>query len=278
MTPQLVIVGHIVKDVQSEGWSPGGGAFYAAAQAARLGIDAAVVTACEPDMHPERQVPDAEWHSTPLRESIRFENTYTTGRRVQRLLSRAAPLTLADIPEACLDAPSFLLAPVFHDIEPAVAQQLVKNGTNVAIGAQGWLRRLNGDRVRAGTIEAEPDWLHGDTVFLSEEDVDDPDAAEQWCGRVTTVVLTRGRAGCTVWNSGSRYDIEPIVAREEDPTGAGDVFASSYLVRYGETPDVVQSARFAAAAAAVAVEGTGIAAVGNRSQIEARLHAAEVTG
>ena len=46
MTPQLLIVGHIVKDINKAGWQAGGGALYAAAQAAKLDIEAAVVTAC----------------------------------------------------------------------------------------------------------------------------------------------------------------------------------------------------------------------------------------
>ncbi len=148
----------------------------------------------------------------------------------------------------------------------------------MGLGAQGWLRRVDGNRVLPGLVEAAPEWLRGNVVFLSEEDVDDVDGVESWRERIETIVLTRGESGYTVWDAGRRHDIAPLAACEKDPTGAGDVFATAYLVRYGETKDVLESARFGAAAAAVSVEGAGIEAVGDRSQIEARLSAAGVRG
>jgi sugar/nucleoside kinase (ribokinase family) len=132
--------------------------------------------------------------------------------------------------------------------------------------------------VLPGVVEPAPEWLHGDIVFLSEEDVTEPEMAVQWRERVPTVVLTRGRDGYTVWDALGRHDIAPAPGCERDPTGAGDVFATAYLVRYGETGDVLESARFGAAAAAVSVEGIGIESVATREQIEARLSAAEASG
>ena len=275
MTPQLLIAGHLVKDTTRDGWHPGGGALYAAAQAFRLGIDTAVVTACDSDIDPMALVPGVQWHIVRLERSIEFENTYADGRRTQRVLASGRQIGLADVPEAWLDAPSVLLTPVFHDVEPALPSQLVKQGTSVAIAAQGWLRRLEGERVTPSEVEPAPEWLRGDVVFVSEEDVTNPEAVQQWRERVAVVVLTRGRSGATVWAAGARHDVAPAPGCERDPTGAGDVFASAYLVRYAETGDALQSAHFAAAAAAVSVEGHGIESVATREQIEARLAASE---
>ena len=275
MTLQLLIAGHIVKDRTGTGWVPGGGALYAAAQASKLGIQAAVVTACGGDLEPPELVPEVEWRVLRVDEAIEFENTYSDGRRSQRLLSTSTPIGLADVPEVWRAAPLVLLTPVFHDIDPHLARELVRPDNTVGIGAQGWLRRLEGDRVVPGDVETAPTWLAGDVVFLSEEDVVDPEAAERWRERVPTVVLTRGRAGYTVWDSMGRHDIAPIASCEKDPTGAGDVFATAYMVRYSETKDVLAAARFGAAAAAVCVEGRGIDSVATREQIEARLNASE---
>ena len=273
MTPQLLIAGHIVKDITPEGWQPGGGALYAAAQAARLGIETAVVTACETDVEPSELVPGVEWQIRRVDGGIQFENTYDSGRRTQRLLSLGPALGLEDIPVAWRSAPLVLLAPVFHDIDPGLPAQIVKNGTTLGIGAQGWLRELENERVIPAAVDPTPEWLRGDVVFVSEEDVLEPDAAERWRGRVATVVLTRGRDGYTVWDALGRHDIAPAVGCEVDPTGAGDVFAAAYMVRFGETGEVLESARYAAAAAAVSVEGRGIEALGTRAAIEARLSA-----
>lgn len=271
MTPKLLVAGHIVKDVTADGWVAGGGALYAAAQASRLGVDTAVVTACAPEVSPERLVPGVVWHVRELAAAIQFENVYSQGARSQRVLSTGPALGLLDIPPAWRDCTLVLLTPVFHDVDPALPATLAKPGTLLGLGAQGWLRRLDGDRVVAGALEASPPWLHGDAVFLSQEDVTDAEAAETWRRHVPVVVLTRGQTGNTIWDARGRHDLSPLPACAKDPTGAGDVFATAYLVRYDETHDVLASARFAAAAAAISVEGIGIEAIGDRAQIEARL-------
>jgi sugar/nucleoside kinase (ribokinase family) len=275
MSLQLLIVGHIVKDVRPHGWTPGGGALYAAAQAARLNIETAVVTACSRDIRPAALVPAVEWCVRYLDDAIEFENTYSDGARTQRVLSQADPIRLADIPEQCRAAPLVLLTPVMHDVDTALPSALAGQDRILGLGAQGWLRRLDGDRVIPGSVEEDPPWLRGDAVFLSEEDVTDADGVAAWRRRVPVVVLTRGGAGYTVWDAAGRHDIAPVPACEKDPTGAGDVFATAYLVRYHESGDTLAAARFAAAAAAVSVEGAGIEAVADRAQIEARLRMAE---
>jgi sugar/nucleoside kinase (ribokinase family) len=209
-----------------------------------------------------------------VEHSIEFENVYVSGARTQRVLSTSTPLTLEDIPEEWQAAPIVLLTPVFHDVAPDVARKLSGSVTVLGLGAQGWLRQLDTDRVIPGEIEDAPAWLHGDVVFLSEEDAVDAESAERWRERIPTVVLTRGRNGYTVWDAMGRHDIAPVPGCERDPTGAGDVFATAYLVRHHETADVLESARFAAAAAAISVEAAGIASVATRGQIEARLSAA----
>lgn len=60
-------------------------------------------------------------------------------------------------------------------------------------------------------------------------------------------------------------------AREVDPTGAGDVFAAAFLVSLRRREAVATAARFAAAAAAISVEGFGLGAIPTRAVIEERL-------
>ena len=271
MSLQALIVGHIVKDIRADGWAPGGGALYAAAQASKLGVEAAVVTACDGDIEPADLVPGVEWHVLRVDQAITFENAYTGGVRTQRVLSTADAIRLRDVPEAWRWAPVVLLTPVLHDIDPAMPAALASPDTLLGVGAQGWLRRLDGDRVLPGAFDSEPPWLRGDAVFVSEEDLVDAEAVEAWRRRVTTVVLTRGRTGYTFWDRAGRHDLSAVPACERDPTGAGDVFATAYLVRYSETHDALASARFAAAAASISVEGAGVDSVGGREQIEARL-------
>ena len=51
----------------------------------------------------------------------------------------------------------------------------------------------------------------------------------------------------------------------------GDVFAAAYLVRYGETADELESARFASCAASFCVQAQGADGIPTRPAVEARL-------
>lgn len=276
MTPELLIAGNIAKDVTADGWRPGGGVLYAAAQARRLGVRVAAVTASGPEVDPASLLPDVEWHVLPSGQTTTFENFYEGGRRRQRLLATGARIRLADLPGTCLRAPLALLTPVFHEIEVGAAGDLASRGAVVGVGAQGWLRRLEGETVRPVPFDAAPAWLAGDVVFVSEEDVEEPESVSVWRGRVGIVVLTRGRRGCTVWDESGRHDVSAASVQERDPTGAGDVFAAAFLVRYHETGDVTGSARFATAAGALSVRGEGFASVAGREEIESLLERGQV--
>ena len=276
MTPKLLIAGHIVKDVTLDGWRPGGGVLYAAAQASRLGLDVAAVTACATDIDPEALLPGVRWRVAASEATTTFENLYDGGRRTQRLLARGRPIDFAGLPGEWLEAPIVLLTPLFHEVEPAAVRRLASGRALLGLAAQGWLRQLDGDRVRPAPFDASPPWLAGDVVFVSDEDVEDADSVKAWRDRVPVVALTRGRGGCSVWDGSGRHDLSAAVVREADPTGAGDVFAAAFLVRYHETGEVLDAARFAAAAGALSVRGEGFESVAGRDEIEALLAQGQV--
>ena len=62
-------------------------------------------------------------------------------------------------------------------------------------------------------------------------------------------------------------------ARPTDLTGAGDVFAAAFLIRYADTDDPWEAARWGAAAASLVIEGPGVDAVPTLAAVEARLGA-----
>jgi len=267
MPPDILLMGHIVKDITPRGWRLGGTVAYAAAQAARLGLDVAAVTSCSPDVSPAEALPMAHWHVVPSAATTSFDNRYTDGRREQWVTDVARALGPAHIPPAWCRAPLVLLGPVCGELDPEVGT-LFPPTSHVGLCAQGWLRRLEDGKVVAGQVEPDAAWLVGDTVFVSKEDVDDPEGVAVWQRHVPTVILTRGARGCTVWDAGGRHDIDAFDVEEVDATGAGDVFAAAYMVRIRETGDTLSAARFASAAAALSVRGAGIEAVAAREQIE----------
>jgi pfkB family carbohydrate kinase len=276
MTPNLLVAGHIVKDVAADGWRAGGGVLYAAAQASRLGVSVGVVTACAGDLDPAALLPEVAWYVSPSEVTTAFENVYEAGVRSQRLLSRGRPISFEDVPPEWLLAPMLLLTPLFHEIEQPAAARLAAKGAMTGVEPQGWLRALDGDRVKPGPFESSPEWLVGDVVFVSDEDVTEADAVSAWQERVPVVVLTRGRGGCSVWDAAGRHEVSAPSVPEVDPTGAGDVFAAAFLVRYYETRDVLLAARFASAAGALSVTAYGFEAVPSREEIETLLSLGQV--
>ena len=69
--------------------------------------------------------------------------------------------------------------------------------------------------------------------------------------------LTFAERGAILFVNGERYNIPAAPATEVEPTGAGDVFAAAFLVRYNLTGDPFEAASYAAAAGALTVEAAG---------------------
>jgi 1D-myo-inositol 3-kinase len=274
VTPDILVAGHIVRDILPGGWRLGGGVYYASCQAAALGLRVGAVTACSADFELPR-LRRVEWHAVAASETTTFENRYTRGVRRQRVRAVGPALRLADIPEQWQDAPVALLSPVFHDLDPDLPKRLCRGRRLLGIGAQGWLRRREGESVYGGVVEPLPAWLAGDVVFVSEEDVTEPEAVAVWQRRVPLVVLTRGGSGCTIWDATGRHDFAPVPIDEVDPTGAGDVFAVAFLHRYRKAGRIREAAQFAAAAAALAIRGKGAEGVAGTRKIEALIRRRE---
>src|SRR6266550_1929476 len=127
MQPDFLVIGHIVKDITSNGWNPGGSVLYAACQAQRLGLRIAAVTRCASDVDPASILPGVEWHVLPSGKTTTFENWYREGIRIQRIPEVGEPLTFQDIPDDWLRAPLVLLAPVFHDVAPNLPRELSRS-------------------------------------------------------------------------------------------------------------------------------------------------------
>jgi sugar/nucleoside kinase (ribokinase family) len=85
-------------------------------------------------------------------------------------------------------------------------------------------------------------------------------------------VITEYRDGSTIYQrqaDGSivQSKILPRPANEVDPTGAGDVFATAFVIRLQETGDPLQAARFANITASFSVEHPGVTGVPTRAQV-----------
>jgi sugar/nucleoside kinase (ribokinase family) len=251
----------------------GGSAAYASLAARRLGWEAAVLTAAGPELEPERDLPGVAAFVELSAATTRFTNAYEAdGSRRQVLSSRAADLGLAALPDAWRDPDVLLLGPVAGELRGAFARAF--EAALVGAGAQGWLRQFDEDGSVSAREWPDPkaDLAGVHVLFLSERDIPDAEAwARARLSDVPVVVLTRGWKGATVLTRGGAHEVAGLPRSEADPTGAGDVFAAAFLVRYHETGDLAAAAAFANCAASCVVEAPGTLGLGDRAEVERRL-------
>lgn len=275
--PDFLAIGHAAQDMNEDGsWQLGGPISYAATLARNLGLRTAVLTSASAEVDFGRLLPGVEVKVVPSETSTRFHNTYDDGRRTQRVSGRAAPLTLADLPDEWRAAPVVLLGPLVGEIDDELARAFPD--AVAGIGAQGWLREIGAEGVVRPV--APEKWDAGavleraTALFVSEEDIppETVDAAiARWLESVGIVAFTRGDRGADVYVDGEVRRIGAFPSRPVELTGAGDIFASAFLVRLHETGDPWEATRFAACAASFVVEGVALAGVPTRQQIEGRL-------
>jgi sugar/nucleoside kinase (ribokinase family) len=271
--PRILAVGHVTWDKREGRDVLGGSVSYSSLTAQKLGWEVGVLTAAGPDFEPERDLPGIQVFVRRSKATSRFENRYDAdGARHQRLLSRADDVDFSVLPDAWRDPDVLLLGSVAREIPHHAARAF--DAKVVGALAQGWLRDFEPD----GRVTACP-WhdpgldLQGvHTIFLSVQDVDgDFQRAKDLLAHVPMVAYTRGWEGMDLLTREANHAVPTLPRPEVDPTGAGDVFAASFLVRYHETEDPEEAAAFASCAASCCVEGIGTSALGDRAEVERRL-------
>ena len=277
-SPDILLIGHVTRDlISAERSSPyriGGTVSFASVTALRLGRVPTVITRASPDTNLDELPKEVKLHLLPSPTTTTFANVYTAHGRVQYCYERALPITADDIPTTLRRPRAVLLGPLVDEITPDVAA-IFDHSTLVMAVPQGWMRRWD----ETGRIHSKP-WdtaaailPHLDVLILSLEDIDyEVGRLEPFFQHLPLVVLTEYHDGSTLYRrqqdgTVSVTKIPPRPANEVDPTGAGDVFATAFMVRYQETGDPVQSARFANITASFGVEAPGIAGIPSRAQV-----------
>ncbi len=275
MTPDFVVVGHLTRDVKPGGFVLGGTATYASITVRNMGYRAGILTRAADDFPQSELLHGIEIERLASDRTTTFENLYDEqGHRLQYVRDMAGPIDATCLPETWSRASMALLGPLIGEVETPVARQF-SDQTLLGVTPQGWLRQWDETgRVSPRAWSESPDLLpHARVLVLSEEDLGEyAERLQSYIELTPIVVLTRGARGCTVYQRGyPPFDSPAFVAREVDPTGAGDVFTASFLVRMHETQDVVQSARFANCVASFVIEAEGTVGVPTREMVEERL-------
>jgi len=257
-TPEFLCVGHLCHDRHGDRFVLGGTAAYAARTATFLGRRAAVLTSYGPDFQFADEVKGwgVEVGCVPASQTTVFENKYSGEERQQLLHALATPLRLQDLPESFAQAPVVLLGPIAGEVDFELLKAFPQS--LVGVTPQGWLRRRRAD---GGVERASLRWERlrpADVVIFSEADTTDPRrAVDLLAGHVEAVVLTHGSRGATVFGAEGVWKLPAWPTRAVDPTGAGDVLATAFLLHYHQTRDLRTSLAWAQVLASVCVEQRG---------------------
>jgi sugar/nucleoside kinase (ribokinase family) len=270
----LVAIGHVTFDETPSGVRPGGSAYYSALTARRLGLRVGLLTSVSPDFQLDVFPDGIEVSVVPSPQTTRYRLGRSSGARTLTLLARAADLGAEHLPAAWREAPLVVLGPIANEVDPALAGEF--DDASIAVLPQGWMRK----RGAGGLVGPQP-WEDADSVLpraqllvLSDEDLGgSEDMAVTWLHQVPLGAITRAHRGATLYVNGEPYHVMADPATEVDPTGAGDVFATTLLIEYQWSGDPWEAAAVAACAGAAAVEAEGPAAIADRARLDARLAA-----
>ncbi len=275
-----VTVGHVTVDVLDGGCTrrPGGGAFYSALQAARLGLRALILTQGSPPeiealLEPYRE--ELELRVIPAPASTTLETSGSGATRIQRVLAWAGPITET----VTVDTSILHLAPVARES----TSEWCGHADFVGFTPQGLARAWDED----GNREIVPWPLPSDRGSLSDLLPEECSAVviseheRATCAPLLSaagaagavLAITAGAGATSVYlPDGAVTQVKaPAVTDPHDDLGAGDVFAAAFFIALREGQAPARAAAFAGAAAAIRIGGVGADAVGDRSAIEARV-------
>ncbi len=283
----FLIIGHITRDRAPEGFRLGGTVSYAAVTALRLGWHPGILTSGSPEgliASPNPEAPEnvfappgspleeAAIHLLPSPATTTFANIYRANQRIQVVEALAGPIDPSDLPPAWTGVPVVLFGPLTGEL-PSTWARVFPSAT-MAVTPQGWMRQWDASgHVRSTRWASAGEFLpRADVVILSRDDVGGDDTyIFELIRQARTLVVTDGYRGAMIYRAGAAYHVPAQPTHEVDPTGAGDVFATAFVLRLVESGDPVVAGRFAHMAASISIEGPGMEAIPYREQIEARL-------
>lgn len=264
----------------------GGPVYYQAAVFSNFAVDYTVITTlAREDNKLLEQFPDPT-KILPVykKRTMEFENIYPDDNPNHRIQKSEIPVNpikpgdLEDINYSNLDA--ILISPLSpYDIPLDTLKFLQKQVKFIYLGAQGYLRHMNGKNITLKPWINFKDFLNRvDFLFLDELEarilLKDTDGDCNDIARILTsfgpeeVIITRGDRGAVIYSKRAHqiYDI-PVIHPHKivDPTGLGDTFMAAYAFKKLDTSDPLECGRFATQISSLKMEHEG--AIGSNDKV-----------
>jgi len=270
---KYLAIGHCCHDRVGDDNILGGTVSYSSMLAQKLGADSSMLTSFGDDFLFEKEFAtrDITVHNIPAEKTTVFENIYVDDSRRQTILARAEDITDTDYKKLDDNYDIVQLSPIADEIDSSLITQ-VNEGQLCIATPQGWLRQWGG----GGEVSYKPiDWSQLsqlDVVIISEEDVPDLKASLSDIERaVKTLIVTKGTDGAVVYANKVEAHFPAYPASVIDPTGAGDTFATGFIIRYAQTKELVESMIFANCLASICVEHKGVEFFNHITSVDQRI-------
>jgi 1D-myo-inositol 3-kinase len=176
--------------------------------------------------------------------STQFENKYAqvlqadgTIRSARTQIVRPANIVLdrSHVPAHWTDARIAHLGPICNEIHPNIVRAFGPR-TLIGLTPQGWMRRWDpqGRVTQSATNWRDAHTLlqQADVTVCSIEDLaGEWEVALEWAKHAPLLVVTQGPLGCTLFDRGQPDRVSAPAVKEVDPTGAGDIFACTLMLK-----------------------------------------------
>ncbi len=258
MTFDYVAIGVVTEDLWPDGGVTPGGTVMFASRSARMQCDSvAVITLADAHFDIAGVFPDIEVARIDVPHTTQYWNVYDDGKRTQFTRFAGMRLGASNVAPRYRNTRIAHLAPLNNEVDADILRVFAAN-VFVGLTPQGWLRRWDAEgRVTqhpAKWTDARPFLLRADAVVMSIEDImGDWAAAESWSSQTRILVVTEGEQGCTVFAHGERVRVPAPSVVQVEPTGAGDVFASTFFIALQRGDALLEAARYANCVAATKV-------------------------
>lgn len=275
MSPDFIIIGFLTSDEHADGtFTLGGAVTFAGIAARELGYRVGILTSAADNFPEPHLLHNIEIVRVPAPTTTTFRNIYHGNARTQYVRDIAMPIRASDVPADWRNAKIVLLGPLAGEIDGEM-MDVFSPQTTLAVSPQGWMRQWDeSGRVKPRAWKEAVDILpRASVLILSDEDLGPfSERLSSYVQLAPVVIMTRGVDGCTIFQKNKLpVDVPAFPTNVVDLTGAGDSFAAGFLIRFHETGDLLQSARFGNATASLAIESEGAETMPTRAQVEARI-------
>jgi len=289
----LVVVGHFSIDyVERDGKafppSLGGTVTFSSLAAASLGAKAGIVSKVGPDFRDEhllifaRNGIDISYVRKVKSATTKYKLQYRGEERTLTCLSKCEPIEPNDIKKLRGEVKAIHLGPIAGEISLETVDEAAKSDCPILLDLQGIVRKFGTD----GSISLSKNrflpeiiekvtivktTLREGEVATDEKGVEKIASALVDMGCKIAIVTFGGKGSYISTRDGDHLSIPVVKLRKVvDYTGAGDVYAGSFLFEYSKTHDVKYSAIIATSAVSFKVEGHSTSGFASRQEIEER--------